>query len=772
MRRLRPQLLLALLTLLVLTPGRALAQRDEDCLACHGDPSLTMERKGGTISLQVDPRGLEASAHEGLACADCHAGFDAGKVPHRDTISPVACLTCHSDAGERHAFHSRTTVVGERGAPPEASCKTCHGTHGVSRVRTENPPERAKRLVDLCGRCHPLVIAHYLDSTHGRAAGAGVKGAPNCMTCHAAPISPLRGETGTAPLKMAQEMLCLSCHRDDPDVRARVGPDAGFIAAYERSVHGSALLAGNANAANCVDCHGSHEMKRGMDPSSRVSKSQIPETCARCHGAIAEAYGKSVHALAVRRGNLQAPVCTDCHGEHNILMHDDPRSPVSFANLSAKVCTPCHSSVALSEKFGLATDRSQSFEMSYHGLAIRGGSVQAANCASCHGAHDIRPSADPDSLVNKANLPKTCGKCHEGANQKFAVGAVHVVMTARGEPILYGIAVVYTGMIVIVVGGMFLHNLLDYLRKTLRRLRPAARARREEGADDALYLRMTVGERLQHASMALAFTVLVVTGFMLRYPDSWWVLAIRKISPHAFELRSLAHRIAAVVMVLASASHIASIVFTARGRQFIRDIFPRRQDAYDVIGQVAWNLGLTKRKPRFGRFSYVEKSEYWALVWGTMVMVTTGTILWFENAFIGVLTKLGWDISRTIHFYEAVLAALAILVWHIYFVVFNPDVYPMSPAWITGYIGEAQMEEEHSLELEEIRKRRTEEEMRERAASAAGLELGLGTSESEPGEREEDGAMSGRDARGIGAEGDGPDRSAAGSNCDVPDDTV
>jgi cytochrome b subunit of formate dehydrogenase len=116
-----------------------------------------------------------------------------------------------------------------------------------------------------------------------------------------------------------------------------------------------------------------------------------------------------------------------------------------------------------------------------------------------------------------------------------------------------------------------------------------------------------------------------------------------------------------------------------------------------------YNVGLSKQKPMYGRFSYVEKSEYWALVWGTLVMAVTGLVMWLDNTSIGLLTKLGYDVSRTIHFYEAWLATLAILVWHIYFVVFNPDSYPMNTAWLTGTLTEREMREEHPLELDRLR---------------------------------------------------------------------
>ena len=135
----------------------------------------------------------------------------------------------------------------------------------------------------------------------------------------------------------------------------------------------------------------------------------------------------------------------------------------------------------------------------------------------------------------------------------------------------------------------------------------------------------------------------------------------------------------------------------------MRDLISNLQDAGDAICVLKYNLGISKTKPKFGRFSYIEKSEYWALVWGTMVMAVTGLIMWFDNTFIGLFSKLGYDISRTIHFYEAWLATLAIIAWHLYYVIFNPDTYPMNIAWFKGTLTEAEMEEEHPLELGKLR---------------------------------------------------------------------
>jgi cytochrome b subunit of formate dehydrogenase len=142
-----------------------------------------------------------------------------------------------------------------------------------------------------------------------------------------------------------------------------------------------------------------------------------------------------------------------------------------------------------------------------------------------------------------------------------------------------------------------------------------------------------------------------------------------------------------------------------RGKQLLRDMLPVRNDITELLGMFKYYFGWSSEKPKLGRFSYIEKAEYWALIWGTIVMAITGFILWFDNTFMGLLTKLGWDIARTIHYYEAWLATLAIIVWHFYFVIFNPDSYPLNLAFWKGTLTEEEMADEHPRELEEIKRR-------------------------------------------------------------------
>jgi cytochrome b subunit of formate dehydrogenase len=290
-------------------------------------------------------------------------------------------------------------------------------------------------------------------------------------------------------------------------------------------------------------------------------------------------------------------------------------------------------------------------------------------------------------------------------------------MTSNQEPVLYWIATSYVILIIIVIGGMVLHNLLDFVKKSKRRLLIRRGIVLQEHVGHRLYLRMSLNERLQHATLLLSFGTLVFTGFALKFPDAWWVVPIRNISPIMFDLRGIVHRIAAVIMVLASIYHIFYVFFDPRGRQLLRDLYPRLQDVADAVGVMKYNLGITSSKPKLGRFSYVEKSEYWALVWGTVVMSVTGMILWFDNTFLGILSKLWWDVAQTIHYYEAWLATLAIIVWHFYFVIFNPDSYPINLAFWKGSLTEEEMADEHPLELEQIKRLEMLEELKRAAQS-------------------------------------------------------
>jgi cytochrome b subunit of formate dehydrogenase len=157
-----------------------------------------------------------------------------------------------------------------------------------------------------------------------------------------------------------------------------------------------------------------------------------------------------------------------------------------------------------------------------------------------------------------------------------------------------------------------------------------------------------------------------------------------------------------VALIAAGIYHVFYVVAAREGRRLLCDLAPAPRDAFDALKTMRYYLALSPTKPEFGRFSYAEKAEYWALVWGTALMGVTGIMLW-AKVWVGNLLARWWvDIATTVHFYEAILATLAILVWHFYQVFFDPDVYPMNGAWWDGKMPVDHYREEHGLDTESI----------------------------------------------------------------------
>ncbi|HVM93192.1 MAG TPA: cytochrome b/b6 domain-containing protein [Terriglobales bacterium] len=630
---------------------------NEDCLACHGDAGLTTERNGKTVSLHVDAGKFKDSMHGSMfTCVDCHT--DLKSSPHETTPAKVNCSTCHADEQAQYdrSYHAKAIAAGDTKA---ATCTDCHG------------------------------------SPHELLAASDPKSRVNHLNIPA---------------------TCGSCHGQKFVMEASGHSNAPFLS-YEQSVHGRAVASGSEKAAVCTDCHGTHEILSASDSKSSIFKLNVPQTCAKCHGPVKEQFMASIHGQAIARGNSLAPVCTDCHGIHSIKSHLDPNSPVNAANLTQATCARCHEGVRLSQELGVEGARASTYLASYHGLASERGSKVVANCASCHGVHNILPSSDPRSTINQANLVKTCGQCHPGVTEKFTLGKVHVdapLSADTGSKAVRFIRSFYVMMILAVIGGMVLHNLIIWRRKAIL----------ARDAYPRTVTRMTSNQRWQHLTLLLSFFTLVITGFALKYPESF----LSYIPGMGEHVRGIIHRVAGVIMIGAGVYHLLYAAFTRDGRKLVLDLLPEPKDAFDVIGMMRFYLGLGGKKPEFKRFTYAEKAEYWALVWGVIVMAATGIALWAKVA-VGHLFARWWlDVATAIHFYEAILATLAIIVWHFYQIFLDPDAYPMNWAWWDGKVSEHHYEEEHGLDSETILAARAESEA---SGNGNGAEAAANDEESE-----------------------------------------
>jgi formate dehydrogenase gamma subunit len=640
------------------TKTPALPKGDETCLGCHGQPDM---KSASGKSVTIDPAKHAAGAHGILACQDCHTTIK--EYPHPAKIENVQCATCHPD----EASSVPNSIHGVLGS---GACQTCHGD-----------PHEVKMAADLapakCSECHSQEVKAFAASIHGHAAASGDPDAPKCVSCHG-PVHKIQmsSDPSSTVAKKNLPDTCATCHSNPEFLSRHNIPFAHPVELYKQSVHGRAVAGGNNAAASCSDCHGSHEIVPARDPLSLINHWNVATTCGKCHAEITKTYLESIHGQSMRAGAADAPVCTDCHGEHLILGPKEAASTVNASRVSSATCGRCHGDERLARRFNLPSDRVPSYADSFHGLALREGSQTVANCASCHGVHNIFPSSDPRSTVNPANLRNTCGTCHAGAGESFAIGPVHV-QTSNGtaHPVVQWIRRIYWILIPLTLGFMVLHNLIDLLSKLIRR-----RPRNESGQQ---IRRMNLYFRIAHWGVMLSFPLLVFTGFALKFPDSWWSWPLTRWGA-PYDLRGDLHRMAAILLLASVVYHAIHLSVNRRDRAFLKAMFPKWKDAMDMLQVFAFNLGLTKKNPQFGKFNYAEKLEYLAFIWGTIVMAISGFLLWFNNFTLRHFPKWVADAATAVHYYEALLATFSILLWHFYIVIFDPVVYPMDTAWLTG----------------------------------------------------------------------------------------
>jgi len=589
-----------------------------------------------------------------------------GGAPAR--IDNAQCFECHGEASSPKFVDA---AAFERSAHGTMSCLGCHTDI------TELPHGAPLKPIS-CRQCHTLESEVYLKSDHGVAVHRGVSEAASCRDCHGEPHALLNSRQPESPVFRANiPATCAQCHGRTKDMAKFHLSQAAPIATYEETVHGIALKQGISASAVCTDCHGSHDLHKPTNPASKLYWQTIPATCGKCHENIQHTYQRSVHGQAVAMGKRDAPVCTDCHGEHSITAVALATSKV-FPSHIPETCGQCHAAERITTKYQLPEHVVETYMQSYHGLALQLGSVTAANCASCHGAHDILPSSDPRSSVHPKNLARTCGSCHAGVTAQVAKGQIHSgTQPGLEHRIVAFIRRFYLWLILLVIGGMLLHNLLDFRRKLLDHYRHS------QGATGRM--RMSLNERIQHAVLAVAFVTLAYTGFALKFPQAWWA------SPFMGRLdwRSGGHRLAALFFVALSLYHVWFMFFTARGRRELAALRPQRHDFIQPFQALAHAMGWRRDRPVFARYSYVEKMEYWALVWGSIIMTITGALLTWEGWTLRLFPKWIFDVVMAIHYYEAILACLAILIWHGYFVMFDPEEYPMKWTWISGEASKA-----------------------------------------------------------------------------------
>jgi predicted CXXCH cytochrome family protein len=321
--------------------------------------------------------------------------------------------------------------------------------------------------------------------------------AADCLACHTEPVELAFGDDARRMARVDAEQLaksrhagkaeCIDCHPDAQEYPHRERPFGSArqltLAASEQcrtchftdyrrtldSVHAEAVARGDRNAPVCVDCHGSHDVQ-----SPNVPRTRVAATCAKCHAGIADRYAASVHGRDLAQNVADAPTCTDCHRSHDI----GGPGQVGWRSTTPQICGRCHSDDQRMRKYGLSTAVLTTYVADFHGktAAFRraAGSTPAepfvAVCADCHGTHDVMRADASASPVLKANLARTCQKCHAGASASFPDSWLsHYEPSFSHAPPVYVVKLAYWFLIPFIIGGLLLQILLHLWRVAVNR---------------------------------------------------------------------------------------------------------------------------------------------------------------------------------------------------------------------------------------------------------------------------------------------------------------
>lgn len=623
-----------------------------DCKTCHG-----------THEIVKPPKENNAKVKE--YCSKCHQSMVMANPYHLQPAGSNICIQCHTQVD--HKPELKTSVH------KNLECADCHNY--IAGNLAKHPGNVKNTQKADCYLCHSSIAKDHRESIHGISLNAGIDEAALCWNCHGShDIKKVKDpQSKVFPSNIAS--TCGACH-DNSEMMKKF--DLGIVNPgrnYMNSVHGKLMASGSKDAPSCTVCHGVHDIKNKIQPGSRISTFNIPKLCGTCHKEATADYEKSIHWLRAKKGFRESPVCDDCHSEHSIQRVNTDNKRAESKKIQEETCVICHQSPRIAARFGTEVGQAKLYQDSYHGLAVMRGDQKAAMCVDCHSTHRILSKGYEESSVNPNNVVETCRKCHPNANTIFSQSYSHKTQNAEAAKVENFVANLYFWMIVSVIGGMILHNALIFIYEV--------RKKRKKIHNEITIPRFTRNEVIQHYLLLTSFITLAITGFALKYNQSWWAEMLRFFGMSEFARQHI-HRGAAVVLITSGIYHIFYLFFTPRGREVLFNMIPKYSDIIEARDNILYYLRLKKQKPKFDKYDYTEKAEYWALIWGTVVMGVTGFILWFPTV-VGTWAPI-WliKVSEMIHFYEAILATLAIVVWHWFFVIFHPHEYPMSITWIDG----------------------------------------------------------------------------------------
>ncbi len=652
----------------------SIAQRNiaRTCTRCHAQIEAVHQKL-------IRGELWEKQPHMIPACVDCHQPHKVRRVLYAQGMSDRDCQRCHGNPELKVVRGGKTVSLYVNQAELDASrhtrkaCVQCHtgGTPSHARPCATMPPK-----VD-CSICHAEVVSQFRESTHGTLLARGSPDAPECSDCHGhSHRVKSRNDSSTPTFSRNVPALCARCHRTGQKAALRYashnGKQLNIVEHYAESIHGKGLLeSGLTVTAECADCHTAHHELPAADPRSSIHRTNVARTCGKCHRGISELFARSVHSPAVTRTSKPQPMCNECHSAHSIARTDI----TDFRLHIMDQCGRCH------------RDITDTYFDTYHGKVSKLGAVKTAKCYDCHGAHDILPITDVRSRLSRANIVKTCARCHPGSHRRFAGYLTHATHhDPHKYPWLFYTFWGMTSLLVVTLVASGLHTLAWLPRSYKYRKEIQAAG---DGHGGVYVRRFQPFQRNLHLIVIFSFLGLALTGMTLKFSYAAWAVVLSRLLG-GFEAAGWIHRFCAVLTFLYFGLHVFDLarLRRARGLGWLRFLFHRdgmvfnRDDWRELVASIKWFLGKGPR-PEYGRWTYWEKFDYCAVFWGVAVIGSTGLILWFPELFTRILPGWALNVATIIHSDEALLAVAFIFTIHFFNTHFRPEKFPMDTVIFT-----------------------------------------------------------------------------------------
>jgi cytochrome b subunit of formate dehydrogenase len=636
---------------------------------------------------------------ENLRCLNCHGQRTIATASPEERAAMVATPPSELRPDPQNLYFDRELFA--RSVHAQIRCIDCHP--GSSTL-----PHPAELPAPTCETCHPAQTELYSRSVHAVELAGGESPMPHCWTCHGGHdiLPPTDRKARTYPLNILA--VCGGCHRQHGVPRLRSPTDLQdsgevLVEDYLDSVHGQAVrAAGLIVAATCPDCHRAHEVQPSHHPDSSVNRAHVADTCGRCHVGVAEQYADSIHSRLKHddEHRERVPVCTNCHSAHRITRAETD----TFARDIVEECGTCH------------VDLYATYRESYHGQVNRLGYRRAARCSDCHGAHNIQEIGQAESASASARKVAMCARCHEGANENFAQFIAHADFRDRQRyPVLFYVWMYFIVIITATFSFFGLHTILWWVRALIERLRSGPPKHNPNGRT---FVRFRPIHRFTHALVIISFMGLTLTGIPLKFSDQPWAVSLAN-ALGGGNVAGILHRVFAVVMLVYVCIHGWVVVRWVRAQRKAgrkgwlfgpESMLPRWKDARDLLGMFRWFVGRGP-KPRFDRWTYWEKFDYWADAVGTVIIGGSGLMLAFPIVTSWLLPGWMFNVAMIVHGYEALLAIGFIFTMHFFNAHLRLEKFPGDPVIFSGQISEHEMREERPLEYERLQQQGGLEEL-------------------------------------------------------------